>query len=154
MKSKPHLLKTCFLFSLLLFAACTARIQDMTTEKDIIQDTYWMLVSLEGEDVQGPIDTRTAYVRFEEGKNKVNGYTGCNDFFGNYELNDDKVQLSGIGTTRMMCPGIEQERRLLSVLERTDAYSISDYLLTLYSNGTAIATFRAGNDKGAVENEQ
>lgn len=127
----------------------------MTTETDIIQDSYWMLISLEGEDVQLPSDTRTAYIRFEEGKDDVKGFTGCNDFFGKYELNGENLQISDLGSTRAMCPVIEQEKKFMAILERVGSYSISDYLLTLYDkNGTAIATFRAGNDIGAINAEQ
>lgn len=150
----PHLNKIYFLLSLLLLGACTAQNKTMTTEKDIIQDTYWMLYSMEGEDLQGPIDTRTAYIRFEEGKDDVKGYTGCNNFFGKYALSGDSVRLSKLGATKMMCPTIEQENQLMGILERVDSYSISDYLLTLYSGGTAVATFRAGNDRGEVVTEQ
>lgn len=150
----PRLNKIYFLLSLLILGACTAQNKAMTTEKDIIQDTYWMLYSMKGEDLQGPVDTRTAYIRFEEGKDEVKGFTGCNNFFGKYELSGDSVSLSALGSTKMMCPIIEQENKLMDILERVDAYSISDYLLTLYSNGTAVATFRAGNDRGEIVPEQ
>lgn len=151
MKTKHHFLPVYLLLSLSMLGACTTQKKAMTTEKDIIQDTYWMLVSLEGEELQGPTDTRTAYIRFEEGKPDVKGFTGCNNFFGKYELNGDSVRLSKLGSTRMMCPVIEQENKFLSVMERVDAYKIADYLLTLYANGKAIATFRAGNDQDMRE---
>lgn len=155
MKLIPHFLRYSFLLFLLALVACTAQNKAMTTEKDIIQDTYWMLISLEGEDVQLPNDTRTAYIRFEEGEDEVKGYTGCNDFFGKYQVNGENLQISELGSTRVMCPVIEQESKLMEILERAGSYSISDYLLTLYDNeGTAIATFRAGNDIGAINNEQ
>lgn len=154
MKLKSRFLRLSFLLSLLALGACTAQNKTMTTEADVIQDTYWMLISLEGEDVQAPIDTRTAYIRFEEGKDDVKGYTGCNDFFGKYELDGENLQISDLESSKMMCPAIEQENKLLAILARADSYSISDYLLTLYNNGSAIATFRAGNDVGAIENER
>lgn len=149
-----HLQKFCLLLSILLLGACTAQNTTLTTDNDVIQETYWMLVSLEGEELQGPIDTKTAYIRFREGKDDVNGYSGCNKFFGKYQLDGDNIQISDLGSTKMMCPAIEQENRLLEILERADSYSISDYLLTLYEDGGAIATFRAGNDHGTIENEQ
>lgn len=142
-----RLLPVHLLLSLLLLSACTTQKKAMTTEKDIIQDTYWMLVSLEGEEMQGPTDTKTAYIRFEEGKPEVKGFTGCNNFFGKYELNGDNVRLSDLGSTRMMCPAIEHENKFMAVLERVNAYSIADYLLTFYEGRKAIATFRAGNDR-------
>lgn len=151
----PHFLKSSLLLFMLVLEACTAQNKTMTTETDIIQDTYWMLISLEGEDVQFPNDTRTAYIRFEEGEDEVKGFTGCNDFFGKYQLNGENLQISELESTRVMCPIIEQERKFKAILERAKSYSISDYLLTFYDNGgTAIATFRAGNDSGTINNEQ
>lgn len=134
-----------------MLAACSAKKNAISTDKEVIQETYWMLVSMEGVELQGPTDTRTAYIRFKEGKNEVNGFTGCNNFFGKYELNGDTVRLSDLGSTKMMCPAIEQENRFLAVLERVDAYSIADYLLTLYDGGTAVATFKAGNDQEIMD---
>lgn len=154
MRAIPNPYKFLLLFLFLLTGACTTQNKHMTTEKDIIQDTYWMLVSMEGEELQAPANTRTAYIRFEEGKDEVNGFTGCNNFFGKYELSGDSVRLSGLGSTKMMCPIIDQENKLMAVLEQVDAYSIADYLLTLYSNGAAVATFRAGNDRGEIITEQ
>lgn len=104
-----------------------------------------MLLSLEGESLQTPNNTRTAYIRFEEKDNDVKGFSGCNNFFGKYEMVDNKLQLSKLGSTRMMCPIMEQETKLMRILERVDTYSISGNILTFYDGTVAVATFRTGN---------
>lgn len=146
--------KVYLLLSLFLLGACTAKNMTLATDDDVLVETYWMLISLEGEDLQGPIDTKTAYIRFREDGNEVNGFTGCNKFFGKYEMNGDSIRLSDLGSTKMACPAMEQENKLMGILARVDSYSISDYLLTLYGGGKAIATFRAGNEMDLVGNEQ
>ncbi|MVW70255.1 META domain-containing protein [Bordetella sp. 15P40C-2] len=35
---------------------------------------------------------------------RVNGYSGCNRYFGNYRLQDGKLSISVRGNTRMACP--------------------------------------------------
>jgi heat shock protein HslJ len=116
-----------------------------STADDVIQDAYWMLVSLEGETIQTPADTRTAYIRFEENETDVNGYAGCNKFSGNYALNGDSLQLSDLSTTRMSCPAMQTENKLMEVLRRADAFRISGDVLTLFAGGKAVATFMTGN---------
>ncbi|HEY4652268.1 MAG TPA: META domain-containing protein [Pontibacter sp.] len=138
-----------YFWALLLLAglvSCkTATPEQPTAEEDTILDAYWMLLSLEGQSPQAPNNTRTAFIRLQEGKNDLKGFTGCNALFGKYELNGSTVRFSALGSTRMMCPIMEQETRFLRVLERVDSYSIADRILTLYAGGEAVATFRTGN---------
>ncbi|WP_242927400.1 META domain-containing protein [Pontibacter vulgaris] len=129
----------------LFFSACTIKTTTVAGEQSSIGGSYWVLLSLEGQDVQTAKDTRMAYIRFEEGKGEVKGYTGCNNFFGKYTVQGTTLRLSGIGSTRMMCPNIEQENKMLGLLQRIDSYKIADKLLTLYADGQAVATFQSGN---------
>ncbi|MEJ8755970.1 META domain-containing protein [Pontibacter sp. H259] len=133
------------LLFLLLISCKTATPAQPTAEGDSILDAYWMLMSLEGESPQTPNNTRTAYIRFQENENDVKGFSGCNTFFGKYELSGNSLRLSNLGSTRMMCPIMEQETRMMRVLERVDSYKLSDRILTFYQGNEAIATFRTGN---------
>ena len=133
---------------LLLASGCTVQNANQTVESDSILDTYWTLLSLEGQDVQRPQNTQTAFVRFEEGKTRVHGFTGCNRFFGRYEEGDQQsLKLSDLGSTRMACPNMDQENQFMDVLSRVDRYRIAGKMLTLYANGTAVATFMAGTEE-------
>ena len=128
-----------------LYSCKTASPVHTETETDTILDAYWMLLSLEGQSPQEPNNTRAAYLRLQESENDVKGFSGCNNFFGKYELNGNTVKFSKLGATRMMCPIMEQETKFMQMLERVDSYSISGRNLTLYEGSEAIATFRAGN---------
>lgn len=136
----------------LLQACSTASPKQLAPEVYTILDAYWMLLSLEGQSPQAPNNTRTAYIRLQEGENDLKGFTGCNNLFGKYELNGNSLKFKDLATTRMMCPSIEQENKLLRVLERVDSFRISDKILTLYQGDEAIATFRTGN-RESVDNE-
>nr|WP_304608530.1 META domain-containing protein [Pontibacter anaerobius] len=115
---------------------------------DSILDAYWTLLSLEGQDVQRPQNTQTAFIRFEEGKTRVHGFTGCNRFFGRYEAGEQQsLRLSGLSSTRMACPNMDQENQMMDALSRVDTYRIAGKVLTLYANGTAVATFMAGTEE-------
>ncbi|WP_276497513.1 META domain-containing protein [Pontibacter litorisediminis] len=135
---------------LLLAGACTVQNKNQAAETDSVLDAYWALYSLEGQDVQRPQNTQTAFIRFEEGKTRVHGFTGCNRFFGRYELDGQNLKLSNLGSTRMACPDMDQENKLLDVLSRVDSYRIAGDLLTLYAGGTAVATFMSGTEESVT----
>jgi len=80
-------------------------------------------------------------LRLDDGR--VSGSAGCNDFSGSYRMmNKQGIDLSGlIITTKGCAPALmEQERRVLSILEAVEGYSFySDGGLSLVSpDGRAI----------------
>ncbi len=140
------------LLPILVGAGCTAQKAQLASEVYTIKDAYWSLVSLEGQDVQRPQDTKTAFIRFQENENDVHGFTGCNKFFGKYEEGGERLQLVNLSTTRMACPDMEQENKLMNVLRSVDSYRITDNILILYNKGTAVATFMTGTEQ-SIDNE-
>lgn len=131
----------CFLLCVLA-ASCTIRNKEVVGEQATIKDTDWVLLSFGDEDVPALQDTRTSFIHFNEGDNKMNGFAGCNNFFGRYELKGDRLSITQLESTRMSCPDMEAERYLLGVLENVTTYRISGNILTLYSRNNPIATFQ------------
>ncbi|WP_242916953.1 META domain-containing protein [Pontibacter liquoris] len=137
-----------FLSLLLLAGGCTVKPVNADAEAETIRDAYWMLLSVEGMSPQAPNNTHTAYIRFEENENDVHGFAGCNKFTGKYKADEDthKLQLSALSSTKMMCPDMDLENKLLQELQRVDTYSLAGDILTLYAGGKAVAMFRTGNE--------
>ncbi|WP_439881862.1 META domain-containing protein [Pontibacter sp. MBLB2868] len=136
---------TILFFAVGVLQACTLKTSDIITQDNTILDAYWMLISLEGQDVPKSQDNRMAYIRFEEKENDVFGYTGCNKFSGKYKVGDENLTMSELRSTRMACAGMDTETKLLDILSRVDGYRISKNVLTLYDGGKAVATFMTGN---------
>ena len=134
-------------------SSCTIKPKNLTLEKDNIRDAYWVLVSVEGQNVQAPNNTRTAYIRFEEKESDVSGFTGCNKLSGSYSINGQRLQLSELSTTRMACTETETENKLVDVLRRVNLYRISGDVLTLFEGDKAVATFMTGNPAKARDVE-
>lgn len=68
----------------------------------------------------------TLIVNKEE--NSVNGFSGCNRYFGSYSLNQNKISFSKIGATKMFCANAiqnETEQKFLEALSKTNTYQIS-----------------------------
>lgn len=130
---------------LFLCNSCTIKKNTLSSETDTVLDTYWVLVSLEGQNVQAPQDTRTAYIRLQENEDDVTGYTGCNRLFGKYTLTEQRLELSDLSTPRVACPDMQTENKMLDVLRRVDSYRVAGDLLNLYDGETVVATFMTGN---------
>lgn len=124
---------------------CTMRPASQLSDEETILDAYWMLLSLEGQNVPESQDNRMAYIRFQENENDVFGYAGCNKFTGKYKLTETSLQLSDLASTRMSCPGIDTENKMMEALRSTTSYKKSGKVLTLFAGDKAVATFRTGN---------
>lgn len=70
---------------------------------------------------------------------RVNGFAGCNRFFGNYQLTGEGLQLGRMAATKMMCGGTEMavEDALLENLANVHSFAIEQGgLLLNHSTGT------------------
>ncbi|MBP2690410.1 MAG: META domain-containing protein [Muribaculaceae bacterium] len=78
----------------------------------------WQIVSVDGKAVTN--EEANLFIDIRE--LKVHGNTGCNFFNGELYINPDKsnaIDFSHLGSTRMMCPDMEQEAAILLALEET-----------------------------------
>lgn len=106
-----------------------------------LNDVKWELKMLDGKEIKLTDNNSDIYIQFNEAEKKVNGRGGCNRFFGNYDMDGDKLKFSPIGATRMACPDLQTESEFFRVLETVDAYSIKEGLLSLKSKGNVVAVF-------------
>lgn len=85
----------------------------------------WHIVAIEGD----PIDVQGMNILIDVDEGKLHGNTGCNIMNGKVETDLDtpnSISFSAIATTRMMCPDIESETRLVVALEEaTSARALS-----------------------------
>ncbi|MEL6820068.1 MAG: META domain-containing protein [Pseudomonadota bacterium] len=57
------------------------------------------------------------------------GVTGCNNFTGNYEYNDEgKIEFSSIGSTKMSCsPEVMNiENRMLNIIRNAESFAVNE----------------------------
>jgi heat shock protein HslJ len=85
----------------------------------------WKLVELNGQrlsDMANP-PVKVPYMELDS-KRRIAGYSGCNRFFGTYELNpNDRVSFSAMGMTRMACAQENNvEADLMQVLSSADSF--------------------------------
>jgi len=113
------------LVMLVLFSSSTCKNTPSTsnqsaTEKMNILDKTWYLESMTLAGKSERIFPATLVI----GEQKITGKGGCNNFFGKYMLDGDKITLSKIGSTRMYCKDASKfERKYLQALQKVTDYS-------------------------------
>jgi len=76
---------------------------------------------------------------------KVNGNSGCNNFFGTYSTTENTITFKGLGSTRMACLDQETseiESKILKYLsDATVNFDVADQTLNFYNNDRLIMMF-------------
>lgn len=94
-----------------------------TTGKSVDISGEWNVVSVKGEQVAG-----NPYIGFDLAEGRIYGNAGCNRIMGGVEVdsvNPGKIGFTGVGATRMMCPDMETEQKVLEALNEVAGYQAS-----------------------------
>lgn len=111
-----------------------------------LEGQSWALTQLgddetSGELVQGTVITAT----FEDGT--VAGSAGCNNYFADYAIDGDAIEVGPAGSTLMFCESpegtMDQEQTYLALLQTADSFDVSGDILTLSNDGTIVLTYSA-----------
>lgn len=102
----------------------------------------WRLAEIEGH---APIAGTAAWIRFRE-HTWLEGDAGCNRFTANYERKAEAgLSIDQIISTRMFCTQpegvMQQEARMLLLLQSIDAYHAEPDRLDLLSDGATMLSF-------------
>lgn len=82
-----------------------------------LENTYWKLLSVRGSPVTVAERQSEPYLVFQPQDRRIAGSSGCNRVIGGYSVDGDRLSLSQLAGTMMMCPqGMEQERAILDML--------------------------------------
>ncbi|MEE9451709.1 MAG: META domain-containing protein [Gammaproteobacteria bacterium] len=135
------------LLLILLMVGCSKSTADGTEGKGIatLQDTYWKLVRLYNKPVKASGNQREIHLILEKDDLRARGYGGCNAFFGSYQVEEEIITFTGMGSTRRACPDkvMQQEQLLLQALEKSQRFQFRKKTLELWDNGTKVAQFKA-----------
>lgn len=93
--------------------------------------TRWELVELEGKPVTKGADGQKLFIQLNVADDGVSGFTGCNTFTGNYELERTQLSFGPLASTRKACPGENPEQQFLKVLDAIEQFDITPNRLAL-----------------------
>jgi heat shock protein HslJ len=116
------------------------------TASATLTEGTWELTQLEGAAVnQSDTDGKKIHFTLNSVDGKVNGFAGCNTFFGEYTLEDgNRIRFSKLANTRMACPDAAiNENEVLEVFRLADNYTFNEGTLKLNVGRRApLAVFR------------
>lgn len=109
-----------------------------------INEKYWKLISLNRQPVKREGKSE-AYIVFEQDGNKLLGNGGCNILNGQYSIeNNAAITISNVVSTRMTCPEIETEQKLIVALQSANTFVVKeDFLFLLKGTKDTLAQFQS-----------
>jgi len=112
-----------------------------------LEDINWILESYgEQGNLLTVLEGTEITATFDSAEKRVNGSAGCNGYFGDYELSDDKLTFLVMGHTEMYCMEPEgvmkQETQYLKTLNNAESYQVKDRRLQVNS-GNEILIYTA-----------
>jgi heat shock protein HslJ len=130
------------LLILFMLSGCSL-FKSKTSNPDIpLTTTHWTLYTLNGNSV--PNLPNSIYLEFTgEKRRRFIGFAGCNNIFGEFNLNPNTVRFDEIRSTRMICTYADLEQEYLKMLKKSTHFKIRGHQLSFYESHTIIATFKA-----------
>lgn len=105
----------------------------ITTPKHELLETYWKLTELNGKAVVTDTNMKKEiHILFKIEGNRVQGFAGCNNIMGTYELLEgNRIKFSGMATTMMACPNMATEAEFNKMLNMVDNYTVNGKTMSL-----------------------
>jgi len=132
------------ILNLVLLNSCGASKQESLTnsnenainrEKVTLSGTY-KIVAIDENDTL-PDDLT---ISFDNKTNKVSGYSGCNQFMGDYTVENDSITFGPLMSTKRFCTDSINtiERKMLSALSKTQTLVFANEELSFMSGDTVV----------------
>jgi heat shock protein HslJ len=98
-----------------------------------MENTRWELVEIMGKPVTKTETQKEAiFITFDTEKNRVNGFGGCNNFMGGFEMKEGNIiKFEQMASTMMACDNMEMETTFMQTLQQVDNYAMKDNVLSL-----------------------
>ncbi len=136
------LIKSLVLLLLLNLSGCSGL---SSNDNASLRGTYWKLTEIFGVPVETDDAEKQAYLQLT-GSGQVAGHSGCNQLFGQYQLQDSIIYFTRMASTRMACIGQadEVEGYMLEMLKEPKLWIIKGQSLVFFNNEQeVIARFKS-----------
>ena len=93
-----------------------------------LKNTSWKLLNMDGKDVSKLISESEEGITISFSENRINGNSGINNYFGDYEIVNNNIKVGPLGSTRMAGPEnlMKVEREFLELLGNSKKVKLSD----------------------------
>ena len=135
------------LLAVLLLAGCVSSPASESPSGDVVAmpltNTYWQLVSVAGEPVPESDRQQKPHILFLD-DGRVSGFSGCNQYMGDYRVTGENLLFDSMSSTLMACPDNLTEELLFAALAKTVGVNLEGIELRLLGEaGEELAVFEA-----------
>ena len=128
-----------------IFASCASRVKEpvFTFQGKILHLVELNGAAYDAKSTFEPITFMFTETAVADGIYKINGHSGCNQFFGQYKASNGTIKFLEVGMTRRMCDeeSNQIEMQISTILETANAYKAEKGKVTLYNGKTPLAVF-------------
>lgn len=129
-------MKKLIFIIILFFQACA-------TNQVVFHQTTWLLHEMRNFSSK---NTKNIKINFNFQKNQFFGSDSCNNIFGNFNINENKIIFNNISSTRMACVDMQTPKHYISSLKLVKSYKIQHSFLYFYNkDNQLILTFKQTN---------
>lgn len=94
----------------------------------------WTVEKVNGTAIDKKAGDEIPFLGFDVDKKSIYGCTGCNRLTGSIEINNENLDLSKVGSTRMMCANMTNEQIVLGALDKVKSFKINEQGNLLLTN--------------------
>lgn len=139
---KKQFIALCMAGALVGLSSCKTA-QSATSTLEALEGE-WKITTVEGQPIKPKAGEKEAFIGFNVKENRLYGNTGCNNLVGGIQADAKKGTMSfgQTGSTRMMCPDMDTEQKVLGAMGKVVGYEVSkDGKMSLKAeDGTVVMT--------------
>lgn len=99
----------------------------------------WKLSKINGEPV---FLSKPVTLNFNPAGQKISGFAGCNQYFGNFSADKNSLKFSLLGSTKMYCDSMDTETKFLNALAQVNSFSTEDSTLVMLTDQQVVLEFK------------
>lgn len=90
-------------------------------------DGEWKITTIDGQALSPQPGEKVAFIGFDVKENRIYGNTGCNNLLGGLQADaaNKTITFGQSGSTRMLCPHMETEQKVLEAMGKVGRYEIT-----------------------------
>lgn len=117
------------LFTSIVICSCDSSLIQSSNAKNVTEQSItnkkWKITLLNSEKIQG--DEKDFYIKLNSNSNQLEAKAGCNQIFGEFEIKDNMISFSKIGSTKMYCfDTMAIENSFIAILSQTSKVVVID----------------------------
>lgn len=117
------------LFTSIVICSCDSSLIQSSNANNVIEQSItnkkWKITLLNSEKIQG--DEKDFYLKLNSNSNQLEAKAGCNQLFGEFQIKDNFISFSKIGSTKMYCGDtMAIENSFIAILSQTSKVVVID----------------------------